>query len=109
MRSEKGEGRPSILLRAVSEKLQPLSGRAALLRGRLSSSSALPNAEALHLPMEMAVAAFLQGRIKFPDIPRVVEAAMKAHQRQPLASLDQVLGVDRWARDFAQQLINRGL
>jgi 1-deoxy-D-xylulose-5-phosphate reductoisomerase len=62
----------------------------------------------LNAANEMAVAAFLQGRIKFPDIPRVVEAAMSAHQRQPLASLDQVLGVDRWARDFAQQLINRG-
>ncbi len=62
----------------------------------------------LNAANEMAVAAFLQGRIKFPDIPRVVEAAMNAHQRQPLASLDQVLGVDRWARDFAQQLINRG-
>ncbi len=62
----------------------------------------------LNAANEMAVAAFLQGRIKFLDIPRVVEAAMNAHQRQPLTSLEQVLAVNRWARDFARQLINKG-
>jgi len=62
----------------------------------------------LNAANEMAVAAFLQGRIKFLDIPRVVEAAMNAHQRQPLTSLEQVLDVNRWARDFARQLINKG-
>jgi 1-deoxy-D-xylulose-5-phosphate reductoisomerase len=62
----------------------------------------------LNAANEMAVAAFLQGRIKFLDIPRVVEAAMDAHQCQPLTSLEQVLGVNRWARDFARQLIAQG-
>jgi 1-deoxy-D-xylulose-5-phosphate reductoisomerase len=62
----------------------------------------------LNAANEMAVAAFLKGRLKFPDIPRVVAAAMRAHQCRPLASLDQVLEVDRGARDFAQQFIDQG-
>jgi 1-deoxy-D-xylulose-5-phosphate reductoisomerase len=62
----------------------------------------------LNAANEVAVAAFLTGRLKFPDIPRVVAAAMGAHQCRPLASLDQVLDVDRGARDFAQQFIDQG-
>ena len=34
---------------------------------------------------------------------------MEAHRPEPLTSLEQVLAVNRWARDFAQGLINRGL
>jgi 1-deoxy-D-xylulose-5-phosphate reductoisomerase len=63
----------------------------------------------LNAANEMAVAAFLQGRITFLDIPRVVEAAMNAHPCQPLTSLEQVLDVNRWARDFARQLIQQGI
>jgi 1-deoxy-D-xylulose-5-phosphate reductoisomerase len=55
----------------------------------------------------MAVAAFLNGRLKFMDIPKTVAATMEAHQQQPLTSLEQVLAVNRWARDFANGLINR--
>jgi 1-deoxy-D-xylulose-5-phosphate reductoisomerase len=62
----------------------------------------------LNAANEMAVAAFLAGRLKFPDIPRVVAAAMGAHRKEPLTDLDQVLGVDRWARDFAQHYIDQG-
>jgi 1-deoxy-D-xylulose-5-phosphate reductoisomerase len=62
----------------------------------------------LNAANEVAVAAFLQGQIKFMDIPRTVEATMAAHQRQPLESLEQVLAVNRWARDFAHGLIKRG-
>jgi 1-deoxy-D-xylulose-5-phosphate reductoisomerase len=62
----------------------------------------------LNAANEIAVAAFLAGRLKFPGIPRVVEAAMRAHQCRPLTSLEQVLAVDRWARDLAEQLISQG-
>jgi 1-deoxy-D-xylulose-5-phosphate reductoisomerase len=63
----------------------------------------------LNAANEMAVAAFLNGRLGFMDIPQTVEATMEAHQHQPLESLEQVLAVNRWARDFAQGLINRGI
>ena len=57
---------------------------------------------------EAAVAAFLEGRLTFMDIPQTVEATMAAHRHQPLESLEQVLAVNRWARDFAQGLIIHG-
>jgi 1-deoxy-D-xylulose-5-phosphate reductoisomerase len=60
----------------------------------------------LNAANEMAVAAFLQGHLKFMDIPQTVAATMDHHQQQPLESLEQVLAVNRWARDFAHHLIN---
>jgi 1-deoxy-D-xylulose-5-phosphate reductoisomerase len=63
----------------------------------------------LNAANEMAVAAFLQGRLAFMDIPKTVEAAMDGHRHEPLTSLEQVLAVNRWARDFAHDLINRGI
>jgi len=59
----------------------------------------------LNAANEVAVAAFLEGRIKFPDIPRVVAETMAAHAPRPLESLEQVLGVNRWARDYAAELV----
>jgi 1-deoxy-D-xylulose-5-phosphate reductoisomerase len=57
---------------------------------------------------EVAVAAFLAGRLNFPGIPRVAAQTMAAHEPQPLKSLAQVLSVNLWARNFAQDLINQG-
>ncbi|MFZ5449693.1 MAG: 1-deoxy-D-xylulose-5-phosphate reductoisomerase [Thermodesulfobacteriota bacterium] len=61
----------------------------------------------LNAANEMAVAAFLQGRLKFMGIPETVEAAMNAHEPQPLESLEQILTVNRWARDYAHDLIRQ--
>jgi 1-deoxy-D-xylulose-5-phosphate reductoisomerase len=61
----------------------------------------------LNAANEMAVAAFLEDRLTFMGIPATVEATMNAHQPQPLESLEQILAVNRWARDFAHGLINR--
>lgn len=63
----------------------------------------------LNAANEMAVAAFLNGRLGFMGIPQTVEATMEAHRQEPLESLEQVLAVNRWARDFAQGLIDRGI
>jgi 1-deoxy-D-xylulose-5-phosphate reductoisomerase len=62
----------------------------------------------LNAANEMAVAAFLNGRLGFMDIPQTVEATMEAHRQEPLESLEQVLAVNHWARGFAQALIDRG-
>jgi len=61
----------------------------------------------LNAANEVAVAAFLEGRLKFPDIPRTVARTMAAHEPQTLTDLEQVLAVNQWARDFAQGLIFR--
>ncbi len=55
---------------------------------------------------EVAVAAFLDGRLRFPEIPRVVARTMEAHEACELTDLAQVLTVNRWARDFAAGLIS---
>ncbi|MGK8490355.1 1-deoxy-D-xylulose-5-phosphate reductoisomerase [Nocardia asiatica] len=52
---------------------------------------------------EVAVQAFLDGAIRFPEIVRTVAAAVEAAERwraEP-ESLDEVLAADRWAREFA--------
>ncbi|MFZ2087156.1 MAG: 1-deoxy-D-xylulose-5-phosphate reductoisomerase [Desulfobaccales bacterium] len=62
----------------------------------------------LNAANEVAVAAFLDGRLPFPGIPRVVEETMAAHAPEPLKSLAQVLAVNAWAREHAQGLVNKG-
>jgi 1-deoxy-D-xylulose-5-phosphate reductoisomerase len=61
----------------------------------------------LNAANEVAVAAFLEGRIKFLDIPRVVEQTMAAHKPAALTDLEQVLAVNNWAREFAGGLISQ--
>ncbi|MCE5191515.1 MAG: 1-deoxy-D-xylulose-5-phosphate reductoisomerase, partial [Actinomycetia bacterium] len=56
---------------------------------------------AMNAANEVAVAAFLCGNAGFLDIPRVVEAVMSAHDRQPLESVEQVEKIDGWARRIA--------
>src|SRR5689334_4822715 len=60
----------------------------------------------LNAANEMAVAAFLDERIKFGDIPRLIEAACDAHQVQPAINLDAVLAADRWARNWVSAHIS---
>lgn len=52
---------------------------------------------------EVAVQAFLDGAIRFPDIVRTVAAAVEAagQWRTEPDSLDEVLAADSWAREFA--------
>jgi 1-deoxy-D-xylulose-5-phosphate reductoisomerase len=61
----------------------------------------------LNAANEVAVAAFLDGRIGFTDIPRVIEAALTASDGRvaPPGSLDDVRAVDGWARTFTAETI----
>lgn len=54
---------------------------------------------------EVAVAAFLDGRLRFIEIPRVIESTLEACGTQPLESLPVVWAADREARDRASTLI----
>ncbi len=47
---------------------------------------------------EVAVSAFLSGRISFGRIPLVIEQVLGAHTVAPAQELDVVLDADRWAR-----------
>jgi 1-deoxy-D-xylulose-5-phosphate reductoisomerase len=54
---------------------------------------------------EVAVAAFLGGRIGFMDIPRVVGGALEAVPAAPADALEAVLGADARARAAARDAI----
>ncbi len=54
---------------------------------------------------EVAVAAFLNRRIGFMDIPRVIEETMNAHRAQSCSSIEAVLEADRSARAHAEVMI----
>jgi len=51
---------------------------------------------------EVAVAAFLDGRIRFPSIWQAVEEVMNRHTNVAHPDLDAILEADHWARVEAQ-------
>lgn len=57
---------------------------------------------------EIAVEAFLEGRIRFLQIPEVIERTMDAHQAHDLKTIDEVLLADRWGREKAQEICRGG-
>jgi 1-deoxy-D-xylulose-5-phosphate reductoisomerase len=61
----------------------------------------------LNAANEVAVDAFLNGRLRFTSIPALIERTMEAHRARPVTSLDDVRGVDGWARAYSQDLSRR--
>ena len=59
----------------------------------------------LNAANEVAVAAFLAGRCRFPAIWQTVEAVMAEHRSIAGADLDAILGADFWARRRATERI----
>jgi 1-deoxy-D-xylulose-5-phosphate reductoisomerase len=57
---------------------------------------------ALNAANEVAVRLFLEGRIRFPDIARLVRRVLDRHRPVPATSLEAVLAADREARDEAE-------
>ncbi len=55
---------------------------------------------ALNAADEIAVRAFLAGRIAFPTIASWIEETLGAHTARPIGSLDDVFEADRWTREF---------
>ena len=51
---------------------------------------------------EIAVAAFLDRKVRFPEIWGVVEEVMNRHTPVAHPDLDAILGADQWARAQAQ-------
>lgn len=59
----------------------------------------------LNAANEVAVAAFLNERLGFLDIPRIIEATLSSTVVEPFSNLQQVLEVDRQARLLAERYI----
>lgn len=62
---------------------------------------------ALSSANEAAVRAFIARRISFMSIPKVVAAVVRRHAYKKRPALDDVLKIDRWARDEAERLIKQ--
>lgn len=56
---------------------------------------------------ETAVRAFLQERIGFLDIERIVGETMARHKTMRIESLEDVLHADKWAREEAEKEVSR--
>jgi 1-deoxy-D-xylulose-5-phosphate reductoisomerase len=54
---------------------------------------------------EVAVNAFLNGKIGFTDIHRMVEKALSQHQPQSGNTIEELLKADSWATHFTTRLI----
>jgi len=55
----------------------------------------------LNAANEVAVEVFLDGKLGFTAIPRVIEKTMNTHEIERVATIDTVRRVDRWARQQA--------
>lgn len=77
----------------------------ALARIAGSTGGTLPCA--MNAANEIAVAAFLEERCSYLGIPEVVEATMDACRVESVESIDQLLEVDAWARDYARSVLQK--
>lgn len=56
---------------------------------------------------EIAVNAFLEGKIGFLQIPQIIEKTMERHDTVPINSIDQAIETDRWAQSWAKELLEK--
>ena len=56
---------------------------------------------------EIAVAAFLDRQVRFPQIWRMVEEVMNRHTNVAHPNLDAILRADQWAREEARRLVGK--
>ncbi|MCM2357987.1 MAG: 1-deoxy-D-xylulose-5-phosphate reductoisomerase [Geobacteraceae bacterium] len=70
----------------------------------LASGESMP--AVLNAANEVAVDAFLGGRIRFTEIPVLIERTMDLHQPHPFATIEDVLFADRWGREKAREILS---
>jgi 1-deoxy-D-xylulose-5-phosphate reductoisomerase len=61
---------------------------------------------AMNAANEIAVDAFLQGGIRFVDIPEIIHSTMEAHVPREIDGLETALEADRSAREKAESLVH---
>jgi len=59
----------------------------------------------LNAANEVAVASFLEGRLRFTAIPEVIVRTMDAHHAGPAEALRDVRRIDTWARAHAEEAV----
>jgi 1-deoxy-D-xylulose-5-phosphate reductoisomerase len=58
---------------------------------------------------EVAVTSFLEEKVSFPAIARVIEEVMSLHAPVSISSLETVLSADAWARNQAEEILKKGI
>jgi 1-deoxy-D-xylulose-5-phosphate reductoisomerase len=76
-----------------------------LARAAAEAGGTMP--AALNAANEVAVAAFLDGRLGFAGLPGLIERVIDRHDVRAASDLDTVLEVDRWARAAAESELAR--
>lgn len=65
------------------------------------------NPAVLNAANEVAVAEFINGKIKFTNIPTIIGKVLSLHEAANEPSLEEIIQADRWARQQAQKIIER--
>jgi 1-deoxy-D-xylulose-5-phosphate reductoisomerase len=105
-----GSGVQSLDLTAVArlDFEPPDAGRFPALRlARAVAEAGGTAPAALNAANEVAVAAFLGGRLGFLGIPQVIEEVLGRHRNVSADDLSTVLEADRWARELAEAMLAR--
>lgn len=69
----------------------------------LKTGGTMPSA--MNAANEAAVSLFLEEKIRFTDIPRIIEKVMYKHIVNTKPGLDDIIEVDRWARSTAGGIV----
>jgi len=62
----------------------------------------------LNAANEIAVNAFLEGSLKFTDIPLFVQRVMDEHEVKTVHTVEDILKADHWARERSKAVLERG-
>jgi 1-deoxy-D-xylulose-5-phosphate reductoisomerase len=62
----------------------------------------------LNATNEVAVNAFLEGSIKFTDIPLLLRRVMEQHEVKKIHTIEDILKADHWARERARAILLEG-
>ncbi len=63
----------------------------------------------LNAANEVAVEAFLEGRLSFLEIPRLISAALDRHADEAAGTLEELIAADRRTRSTALRLVGQGV
>jgi 1-deoxy-D-xylulose-5-phosphate reductoisomerase len=61
----------------------------------------------LNAANEIAVYAFLESRIGFTDIPRIIHRTLEDHTSAPAEDIEAIFDADHWARKHARELVGK--
>jgi 1-deoxy-D-xylulose-5-phosphate reductoisomerase len=81
----------------------------ALVLARAAAEAGGTAPAALNAANEVAVAAFLEGRLDFLGITALIAGVMSAYTQAPANDIEDILAADRWARDLAQARLGQAV